>query len=98
MQTELEIIMLICFSISWYWSIGKMLITGEASGKSAFFVFLVSIGYLCGIGSKFALWHTGGALHGVVWLYVWNLWVTLLDLFLVLRLPNSARDDTALAV
>lgn len=94
-HTELETIMLICFSISWYWSIGKMLITGEASGKSAFFVVLVSAGYLFGIGSKIALWQNGGHLPGITWLYGWNLTVTLFDLFLVLRLSYKARGTLA---
>ena len=81
----LEGSMLIAFSVSWYWSIGKMLKVKQAAGKSLFFVVLICCGYSLGIGSKLVLWIQTSDLSPLLWLYVWNLGVTLFDLFLVVH-------------
>jgi hypothetical protein len=87
---SLEAMMLVCFSVSWYWSIAKMLRTRVASGKSAFFVTLICTGYVFGLASKLLVWRDGGALSPLMWLYAWNLCVTLFDLALVLHFSRPA--------
>jgi hypothetical protein len=87
----LEALMLVCFSISWYWSIAKMLRTRVAAGKSAFFVVLICTGYVFGVASKLIAWQGGGPLSPLVWLYAWNLCVTLADLALVIRFSQPTR-------
>ena len=94
-DTILEAGMLACFSASWYWSIAKMLRTRVAAGKSATFVMLVNLGYVLGIASKLAALQAGGPLNPLVWLYAWNLCVTLLDLLLVSRF---SREEQALSL
>ena len=90
MQDLLEGVMLFSFSFSWYWSIAKMLRTGQAAGKSALFVALICSGYVTGVASKIVGYETTGVLSPLIWLYLWNLAVTLFDLYLVLRLTRSA--------
>lgn len=86
-----EVLMLICFSIGWYWSIARMLLVRAAVGKSASFVLLVCAGYTFGIAAKLAIWSDAGELSPLVWLYAWNLAVTATDLFLVLHFSRKSR-------
>ena len=89
----LEAAMLLSFSISWYWSIAKMLRTRVAAGKSALFVVLICAGYVAGVGSKGAAWMAGEPLSPLIWLYAWNLCVTLFDLALVMRFSKPAMAE-----
>ncbi len=87
--------MLICFSVSWYWSIAKMLRVRAAVGKSASFVAMICVGYLFGITAKLMIWWSGGALSPVLWLYCWNLVVTAFDLALVVYFSQGVKAKTA---
>jgi len=78
-----EAAMFFLFSIGWYWSIAKMIEKRTAVGKSPVFVAVVCIGYLCGICSKIFHWQEGGEFSPLIYLYVWNLAVTMVDLGLV---------------
>lgn len=89
MSERLEAAMLFSFSISWYWSIAKMLRTRQAAGKSAFFVLLICCGYVCGVASKLVAYGTTGILSPLIWLYAWNLLVTTFDLYLVQTLSRG---------
>ena len=94
LNQSLETVMLLLFSVGWYWSIARMLRVRAAVGKSPAFVLCVCTGYACGIASKAALWAETGALSPLVWLYGWNFLVTSFDLMLVLyfsRRPGGAR-------
>lgn len=95
MAEILEALMLFFFSISWYWSIAKMITTQQAAGKSYFFVVLICTGYIFGIGSKFYLWSETGVLSAVTYLYVWNLIVTAVDLVLVLHFTKKGAAEAA---
>jgi len=85
-----EATMLLFFSISWYWSIARMLRIRAAVGKSPFFVLLICAGYVFGIASKLALWQASGEFSPLIWLYAWNLAVTAVDLALVLHFSRNA--------
>ncbi|MGF1501220.1 MAG: hypothetical protein ACFBSD_05340 [Paracoccaceae bacterium] len=89
--------MLICFSISWYWSIAQMLRVRAAVGKSPVFVVLICTGYVFGIVSKILAAQATGELSPVVWLYAWNLIVTLVDLALVLYFRRQGALPTVRA-
>ncbi len=52
MSEILEMIMVICFGISWPISIIKTLKTKSSVGKSPFFIGFIIFGYICGIISK----------------------------------------------
>lgn len=92
-QELLEGLMLLCFSVSWYWSIARMIRVRAAAGKSALFVVLICTGYSFGIGAKLDVWVHGGALSPLIWLYCWNLCVTLADLALVLHFTRAAAAE-----
>ncbi len=91
-----EAFMLISFSVSWYWSIGKMIQTGTAAGKSLFFVILICSGYSFGIASKLFGWSSTGELSNLIWLYGWNLLVTGFDGFLVVRYSRYHQRQSSL--
>lgn len=92
----LEVAMLTCFSIGWYWSIGRMLRIRAAVGKSPIFVLFVCTGYLCGIGAKAEMWRQTGEFSPVIWLYCWNLAVTSFDLALVLYFSRKDQPRAEL--
>lgn len=90
----LEIGMLVCFSIGWLWSVGRMLAIRRAIGKSPGSILFICSGYLCGIGAKTAMWHETGELSPLVWVYCWNLALVLFDLALVLHFTRKERHGS----
>lgn len=93
----LEGMMLLSFSVSWYWSIAKMLRTKVAAGKSLLFVLMICFGYILGISSKVVAWHSVGILSPLVWVYAWNLLVTAFDAGLVVHYSRP-QDAGAVSV
>ncbi|MEO1018611.1 MAG: hypothetical protein AAFY56_13095 [Pseudomonadota bacterium] len=87
----LEAIMLLLFSVSWFFSIFKTLKTNKVDGKCLIFVGLICLGYLLGVGAKLSIWHTSGEFSFVIVIYVFNLLVTAFDAWLILRLRSLAR-------
>jgi|GEM_PF-190202 len=72
-----EIGMLFCFGASWPFSIYKMLHARSSAGKSFIFLYLVLIGYVCGILHKI-IYHC----DVVVFLYTLNFLMVLADTLL----------------
>jgi uncharacterized membrane protein len=97
MAEILETLMLIVFSAGWYCSIGKMIRTKKASGKSISFVGMVCFGYLCGVLAKIAFFQETGELSAVVYLYAWNCLVTAFDGWLVIVLNHREKRLAAAA-
>ncbi|MBN1270102.1 MAG: hypothetical protein JXB04_10975 [Kiritimatiellae bacterium] len=86
----LEVIMLVCFGVSWPISIAKALRTKVVAGKSPLFMLIVCIGYLSGIFHKLLY-----SRDGVVFLYAFNMVMVALDLALYLHYAGkNARDLT----
>ena len=81
----LQALMFFSFSNSWYWSITKLLRTKSATGKSLIFALMVCIGYGLGITSLVLPWRDGGELNPLIYVFAWNLLVTLVDAALVIR-------------
>lgn len=94
METLLEAIMLVCFSLGWHFSVLRMLRTRRAGGRSARASGLVCCGYSFGVASKLAEAAGSGTLDTVTWLYLWTVAVTAFDLALVLLLSARARNVT----
>lgn len=88
----LEGLMLLCFSTGWYWSIGKMLVTKVAIGKSLHFVMIICTGYLLGVMSKLVGWNETGVLSSLVYFYGWNFLVTAFDACLVVHFTPRQQD------
>ncbi len=91
MAEILETLMLIVFSAGWYCSIGKMVLTKKASGKSLSFVAAISFGYLCGALAKIAIFHETGELSALVYIYALNCVVTAVDGWLVIVLTRREQ-------
>lgn len=86
----LEIGMLVCFGVSWPFSIRKMLIAKTSEGKSFIFLYLLLLGYLCGILNK-VLYHC----DAVVFLYSLNFLMVLADTLLCRYYGNIRRQNIA---
>lgn len=89
MAEILEGIMITSFSISWYWSIVKMLKTKKVSGKSFGFAVVICVGYLFGVTSKIAGWIDTGVLSKLIYLYAYNLMIVAYDAYLTLRFSRD---------
>lgn len=80
MPEILELIMVVCFGLSWPISIIKTLKTRSSKGKSPLFICCIVLGYICGILSKIL----GGNITYVFVFYCINLITTSFDLYLLL--------------
>ena len=63
-----EVIMMVCFGISWPVSIAKTLRTKEVRGKSPMFLIIICLGYISGIIHKLLY-----SSDWVIYLYILNL-------------------------
>lgn len=82
-----EVVMLLCFGLSWPISIAKALRTKVVAGKSPVFMTLIIGGYLCGIVHKL--------LHNPDWvtlLYAFNMLMVATDLALYVRYAGVPRS------
>jgi len=84
-----EVIMLICFGISWPVSVYKSYITRSARGKSVVFTVAILLGYFAGIAGKFYN-HT---INYVLAVYLINVIMVSADLALYFR--NRKLDRQA---
>ncbi len=80
-----EIVMLVCFGISWPVSIAKSLRTKVVVGKSPLFMCLIAVGYLAGIVHKYYFDY-----NWIISLYAINFVLVVTDLALYFRyLPRD---------
>jgi hypothetical protein len=77
-----EALMLVCFGCAWPASIMKSWHARTARGKSILFMLIVLVGYLAGITNKFVI---QDHVDAVVWFYVGDIVMVLIDLALTLR-------------
>jgi len=75
-----EMLMLVCFGLSWPFSIEKTLRTRNVNGKSPLFMGIVIAGYACGILHKIFF-----AMDWVIVLYIVNLLLVFADFSLYFR-------------
>ena len=75
-----EAIMILCFGAAWPFSIMRSYKSRTNRGKSLFFLCIVDFGYACGVIHK-VYW----SYDIVLWLYVANLIMVTIDLFLYAR-------------
>ena len=81
MPEVFELIMVLCFGVSWPVSIAKSWKCRTAKGKSPVFLVLIIVGYLCGIVWKLL----SGSMTYVFWFYTLNLLMVATDLCLYFR-------------
>jgi len=80
--------MLLCFGVSWPFSIAKVLRTRQVGGKSPLFLCFVLTGYASGITHKLLHPPPAGAswiATNVVWFYAFNFLLVATDLVLYLK-------------
>lgn len=81
MQTVFEMMMLICFGVSWPVSVLKSYRARTTTGKSLVFLLAIWAGYICGICSKLM----ADSLTYVFVMYVFNFCVVSTDVVLYFR-------------
>lgn len=84
-----EVLMVVCFGLSWPISIRKSWVSRTAKGKSLVFELFLMAGYIFGIVSKFV----GGRLNYVVIFYFINFFAITIDVCLYFR--NRKLDRLA---
>ena len=89
MAQFLEVVMLICFGLSWPFNIMKSWKSRTARGKSLLFECCVIVGYCCGLAGKIL----GGNITYVVAVYILDILMVSTDLVLTLR--NVSLDRAA---
>lgn len=82
-----EVLMLLCFGLSWPVSIAKAIRTKKVSGKSPMFMSIVIAGYVSGIMHKIFF-----SFDWVIWLYGLNMVLVAIDMSLYFR--YSKRVDS----
>ena len=86
MAQVFEMIMLICFGLSWPFNIAKSIRSRTARGKSALFEVFIIVGYVCGLAGKFI----SGNVTYVAAFYVLD--ITMVSIDLVLTCRNRRLD------
>ena len=89
MAQVFEVLMLVCFGLSWPFNIAKSWKSRTARGKSLLFEVCIIIGYLCGLAGKFI----GGNITYVVAVYILDIVMVSIDLVLSIR--NKFLDKRA---
>lgn len=89
MEQIFEVLMIVCFGVSWPFNIVKSWKAKTAKGKSLTFELCILLGYICGIAGKFI---TGNVTYVLV-AYIINVVMVTVDILLTLR--NMAMDKLA---
>lgn len=89
MAQFLEVMMLVCFGLSWPFNIVKSWKSRTARGKSLLFECCVIVGYCCGLAGKIMAGH----ITYVVVFYVVDILMVTTDLVLTVR--NTVLDKAA---
>ena len=80
MNQIFEVLMLIAFGAAWPFSIRKSWVSSSTAGKSIVFLWVVLVGYLCGITNKIINEQVG---DGVIWFYTCNTLMVSIDTVLL---------------
>lgn len=80
-----EILMLVCFGFAWPTSIYKSYSSKKVDGKSVLFLYIILLGYLCGIANKLI-----NDFDYVTYLYGINFLMVFTDLMLYYKYKNKS--------
>ncbi len=83
-MSPFEVLMLVCFGVSWPISIYKSWRTKKVSGKSPVFMTVVIIGYASGLAHKIFY-----SMDWVIYLYLLNMIMVSMDLLLYFRYSGA---------
>ena len=94
MANFLEVLMVVCFGISWPLNIRKAWKARTTKGSSVLFYYFIWIGYLFGIGSKIVKLYDGVQTPIYVWFfYILNLVIVSVGIAIYYR--NAMLDRNA---
>ena len=95
MTQILEVMMLVCFGLSWPFNIVKSIRSRTAKGRTLTFHLFILTGYLCGLSSKFI----SGNITYVVAFYIVDIVLVTTDLILTIRNTrlDKMREQEAMA-
>lgn len=94
MAEVFEAIMVICFGISWPFSVYKSIKSKSTKGKSVIFLSAIIIGYICGIVGKLVGHFVDGAdIRYPFYFYIFNLLIVSTDF--VIYFINRNREKKA---
>ncbi|HEX2956001.1 MAG TPA: hypothetical protein VHO70_04190 [Chitinispirillaceae bacterium] len=85
-MSPFEVLMLICFGLSWPISIHKSFRTKKVTGKSPVFMGVVIIGYASGVVHKILF-----SMDWVIYLYLLNMAMVAIDMLLYFRYTGDRR-------
>jgi hypothetical protein len=87
--------MMLCFGVSWPFAIYRTWKSKRVEGKSLVFLVVVLVGYIVGVGAKFARAAGGEKLETVTFFYGINIILVAIDLCLYLRYRsrNAAANE-----
>ena len=91
MKEFLEALMMIAFGLSWPFNIIKSYKARTTKGKSLLFLFMIEIGYICGVVAKII----GHDITYVVFLYIINFLMIFADLCLYVRNHKLEKQAAA---
>ena len=98
MADVFELIMIVCFGVSWPLNIIKAWKARTAKGSSIPFYFLILIGYLFGITSKVVKLRAGVSTPGYVWFfYVLNSLIVTVGILVWFRNRRLDRNAASAA-
>ncbi len=98
MADVFELLMIVCFGVSWPLNIWKAWKARTTKGISVPFYFLILAGYLFGIASKVIKLHRGIATPGYVWFfYILNAVIVTLGILVWFRNLRLDREAAAKA-
>ncbi len=81
MASFFELLMMICFGVSWPFSVYKSYKSRTAKGKSIVFLSAIWIGYICGMLGKVL----SGNVNYVIVMYIINTLLVTADILLYIR-------------
>ncbi len=85
-----ELLMIVCFGVSWPFNVAKSIRTRSAKGKSLIFLVAIWLGYICGIINKILY-----SRDAVMWAYVVNFVIVSTDLALYFRNRRLDKEREA---
>lgn len=91
MENILEVMMVVCFGMSWPLNIRKLYMNKTAKGVSVMFYFFIWIGYIFGLASKAIKLSNGVATPGYVWFF-YSLNLVMVSIGIILWFYYNKKD------
>lgn len=91
MENILEVLMVVCFGLSWPLNIRKLYMNKTAKGVSVMFYFFIWIGYIFGLASKAIKLSNGVVTPAYVWFF-YSLNLVMVSIGIILWIYYNKKD------